>query len=260
MKNKTVGIIGFGNMGSSIAQGLKSKYPLFVFDKDKNKTKAAQGIKITDSLVDLAVQSDILLLAVKPQDFDGVLTELKDKTAGKLIISIAAGITTSYIEKLLPQAKVIRAMPNMPVVIGEGITALVRGSFADDKDLKIASRIFAIFGPAVTIEKEEFINAVTAISGSGPAYLFYFVMAILEAAKELNLDKDTANKLVYHTIVGSMNLLNKENFDAIGLIGKVASKGGTTEAALKIFDESKLNKIILNAIMAAYKRAGELSR
>ena len=101
---------------------------------------------------------------------------------------------------------------------------------------------------------------MTAISGSGPAYLFYFVMAILEAAKELNLDKDTANKLVYHTIVGSMNLLNKENFDAIGLIGKVASKGGTTEAALKIFDESKLNKIILNAIMAAYKRAGELSR
>ena len=164
-------------------------------------------------------------MAVKPQDFDGVLTELKDKTAGKLIISIAAGITTSYIEKLLPQARVIRAMPNMPLVIGEGITALAKGFFADDNDLKIAVEIFAIFGPAVTIEKEEFINAVTAISGSGPAYLFYFVMAILEAAKELDLDKDTANKLVYHTIAGSMNLLNKENFDAIGLIGKVASKG-----------------------------------
>lgn len=260
MKNKTIGIIGFGNMGSSIAQGLKSRYPLFVFDKDKNKTKAAQGIKALERLADLAVQADILLLAVKPQDFDGVLTELKDKTAGKLIISIAAGITTSYIEKQLPQARVIRAMPNMPLVIGEGITALARGFFADDKDLRIAVEIFEVFGTTVTIEKEEFINAVTAISGSGPAYLFYFVMAILEAAKELDLDKDTANKLVYHTIAGSMNLLNKENFDAEGLIGKVASKGGTTEAALKIFDESKMNKIILNAIMAAYKRAGELSR
>jgi len=260
MKNKAVGIIGCGNMGSSIAQGLKSRYPLFVFDKDKNKTKDVQGIKIADNLSDLANQADILLLAVKPQDFDSVLTELKDKTEGKLIISIAAGITTSYIEKQLPQARVVRAMPNMPLVIGEGITALVKGVFADDKDLRTAVEMFEAFGTAVTIEKEELINAVTAISGSGPAYLFYFVMAISEAAKELNLDEDTANKLVYHTISGSVNLLNKENFDAISLIGKVASKGGTTEAALKIFDERGMNKIILNAIMAAYKRAGELSR
>lgn len=260
MKNKTIGIIGFGNMGSSIAQGLKSKYSLFVFDKDKNKTKDAQGIKALDSLVDLAAQADILLLAVKPQDFDGILTELKDRSAGKLIISIAAGITTSYIEKQLPRSRVIRAMPNMPLVIGEGITALAKGGFADDKDLRIAVEIFEAFGTTVTIEKEEFINAVTAISGSGPAYLFYFVMAISQTAKELGLDQATANKLVYQTIAGSMNLLNKENFDAMGLIGKVASKGGTTEAALKIFDESGMNKIISKAIIAAYKRAGELSR
>ena len=146
MRNKTIGIIGYGNMGSSIAQGLKSKYQLYVFDKDKNKTKDAQGIKITDSLSDLAIQADILFLAVKPQDFDGVLTELKDKTAGKLIISIAAGITTSYIEKLLPQARVIRAMPNIGVKIGQSVTCLCAGALATGDDLALARDLFSCLG------------------------------------------------------------------------------------------------------------------
>lgn len=275
---KIIGIIGFGNMGEAIvSQGLKSNIRkarlrlenLIVSEKNTIR-KALAGkiyhVKVARDIIDLVGKSDIVIIAVKPQDIDMVLDEIGRavhiyKKIKILIISIVAGITVKYIEnKIAGQIKVIRAMPNMAASIGEGVTALAGGRFAADRDLRLAKGIFKIFGPTVDIYKEELINAVTAISGSGPAYLFYIFQAIKSAAEDLNLDKDTANKLIYHTIVGSANLLNKNKFDSQALINRVASKGGTTEAALKVFKERGLAEIINEAIRSAYKRADELSR
>ena len=282
MKNfllsRIIGIIGVGNMGEAIlARAIKDKAKdkrlsaknFIIVEKDRLKesfVKRIYNVKIASDVKELVFKSDIIIIAVKPQDIDSVLDAIHNalqicEEKWLLIISIAAGINTSYIEnKISPEVKVVRAMPNMPASIGEGITALAKGHFANTRDLNVAKEIFAILGPTVNIEKEELIDVVTAISGSGPAYLFYIVSAIVAAAKGLDLDKETANKLVYQTMIGSMDLLSRHSFDAETLISRVASKGGTTEAALKIFKERQLNEIIAEAIRSAYLRAKELSR
>lgn len=275
MKNKAVGIIGFGNMGSSIAQGLKSRYPLFVFDKDKNKTKDAQGIKALDSLADLAVQADILLLAVKPQDFDGVLTELKDKTAGKLIISIAAGITTSYIEKQLPRTRVVRAMPNIGVKIGQSVTCLCAGALATGNDLACARELCGYLGTVLEI-KETMMDAATAISGSGPGYEYddfasknisaanitedlknNHIKRLAEAAEDRGFSKDKAMFLAVNTSNATISIMKELDLKPSELCRQVASQGGTTEAGLKEIHRGGSWK---DAARAAENRAKELSR
>ena len=275
MKNKAVGIIGCGNMGSSIAQGLKSRYPLFVFDKDKNKTKDVQGIKIADNLSDLANQADILLLAVKPQDFDSVLTELKDKIAGKLIISIAAGISTKYIQKALGGARVIRAMPNIGVKIGQSVTCLCAGESSGVDDLTLARELFAGLGMVREI-KEEMMNAATAISGSGPGFEFEycdseginadtltekvkekFICSLAEAAQDCGFNKEDAMFLAAATTNSTIALMKKTGLPPSELMIQVASKGGTTEAGL---EEIHRGGSWVDAAKAAVARAKELSK
>ncbi|PIQ88289.1 MAG: pyrroline-5-carboxylate reductase [Candidatus Omnitrophica bacterium CG11_big_fil_rev_8_21_14_0_20_42_13] len=260
VKHEKIGIIGFGNMGLAIAERIKREHEVFVFDKDSQKIKNIPKIKSALGLADLVKKVDTVILAVKPQDFEAVLAEIKGYARGKLIISIAAGISTKYIEGKIDKVRVIRAMPNMPAQIGKGITALVKGRFAAPKDIKIAEKIFKAVGETVVMDKERLIDVVTALSGSGPAYLLFIFLALLAAAEGLGLDKKNANKLIYHTIIGSMDLLNKKSFDAKNLINKVASKGGTTEAALKVFIDRKLSKIICDAVVAAHKRAKQLSK
>lgn len=277
LSGRIIGIIGAGNMGEAIlAQAIKHRNrdkrvkarSFIIAEKDKLKAafvKKIYKVKSAYDVKELVLNSDIIIVAVKPQDIGGVLEEIQyalkaRKKKKVLIISIAAGINTSYIEsRILKGARVVRAMPNMPASIGKGITALCKGSSANTTDLSTAKEIFALLGATVVIKKEELINAVTAVSGSGPAYLFYIVSAVLAAAKRLGLDKETANALTYHTLIGSMDLLNGHNFDAQTLISKVASKGGTTEAALEVFNERQLGQIIIDAMQAAYQRAKELS-
>ncbi len=265
----TIGIIGCGNMGSAIlSQSLKHKKRNFIII-EKNKSRETfihrrYRTKTARDIADLVNKSDIVIIAVKPQDIDIVLNEISKsiKTSKKkiLVISIAAGIKTEYLERRITHnVRVIRAMPNMPSAIGEGITALVKGRFATDKDLKTAEKIFKALGETIAVSREALIDAVTAISGSGPAYFFFIFLAILKIAKDLGLDNKSANKLIYHTVVGSMNMLNKNKFDAETLISKVASKGGTTEAALRVFNEKGLRMVLIDAIEAAYKRSKELS-
>lgn len=269
-KRKTIGVIGCGNMGEAIiAQSLKRKeYSFAIFEKDKLKEAFASRIyriKTAENIADLVKKSDIIIIAVKPQDMDTVLDEVraaieKHKKIKILFISIAAGITTKYIQNRLGKIRIIRAMPNIPAQIGKGITALVKGRFAALKDMRTAEKIFKAVGETIIIDKEGLIDVVTALSGSGPAYLFFIFAELLAAAEGLGLDKKMANKFIYHTIIGSMDLLNKKKFDAQSLINKVASKGGTTEAALKIFVDKGLSRIISEAMLAAHKRAKELCR
>lgn len=287
--NEKIGIIGFGNMGSIIAEWLKLKYPVCVFEKDKEKVKNRSGITIAADIADLVKKSQILIIAVKPQDIDPVLREvkntIKDKPQGnglastsqshKLVISIAAGIPTAYIEKALGGGSVVRAMPNICARIGESVTCLSRGKSVSDEDLELAQEIFYYFGVTRIIE-EKMMNAVTAVSGSGPAYIFDFmeknsidpnnipqythddiIEHLEDAAEAVGFSPEDAQFLATNTVNSSINLVKKTKVDPEELKKQVASKGGTTEAALKVLQKGGNWS---EAAQAALKRAEELAK
>jgi len=261
MKTK-IAIIGGGNMGSAIIAGISKKYNVSVCEQDpKRRQQLKRKYKVaTGDLKTVVKRSQVIVLAVKPQSFDKVLKEIASHvTKDKLIISIAAGITCRYIEKKLGRKiHVIRTMPNLPVQVGGGITGICSGKAALKSDLKLAKNIFNCIGKTVDIEEKR-MDAVTAVSGSGPAYVFQFIEHFNNAAVSLGLDKKLANELVLQTIQGSLDLLEQEKKDAGQLRAKVTSKGGTTQAAIDVFQQNKSEKVFKSALSAAKKRAKELS-
>ncbi len=261
---KTIGIIGGGNMGEALIKGLVGK-KLFVPDGIlvcENDFRRAQSLKekYRISIKDLntvIVQASVVILAVKPQDMEIVLSEITESD-DNLFISIAAGLTTKYFEKRLGKPRVIRAMPNMPALIGEGITAICKGRYATGIDMREAGRILSAVGGVLEVQ-EKYMDAITAVSGSGPAYVFLFVEQWIAAAKSLGLSEEDAKCLVYETLTGSAHLLRKASFTASDLRAKVTSKGGTTEAAMKVFfNENIFGNLMKDALYAAKKRAKEL--
>ncbi len=273
-----IGVIGFGNMGSCLAQRLKSKEnQIWVFDKDKQKTKEISGINLAKNNSDLANKVDIVILAVKPQDFSLTLEEIKNDLKGKLVISIAAGISIAYIENILGEVKVIRTMPNMPARIGRGMTCLCKGKFATDQDLNFSRELFENLGVTLILN-EDMISEATAVSGSGPGYVFDWIenkninidnVASLERFREeftvlltgvaVNIgfvSKDAA-KLAKATVDGSIALIKESNLSAGELKKQIASKGGTTEAALEVLHNGGY---LDQAVKAAVLRARELSK
>ena len=262
-KKLCIGIIGGGNMGAAIIGGIRKKYRVLVCEKD-DKRRAFLKKNFRLSVNDLRVvveNSNVLILAVKPQDFDAILQELKGFITNKhLVISIAAGMTTPYIEKRLGRGvRVIRTMPNLPAQIGKGVTALCKGNSAKASDALVAKKIFDRLGATLAV-KEKDINAVTAVSGSGPAYIFNFVDCFIKAAQSLGLNEKDATSLVMQTMLGSMALLVGSYDSPRTLCEKVTSKGGTTEAALKVFHQARFEETFTRALKAAKKRAKELSR
>ncbi len=259
-----IGILGGGNMGTAIISRIFKDYSVLVCEKDRSRTTILKK-KYKASIVDtktLIQKSDIVILEVKPQDMEAVLAEIKTSLTKKNIVfvSIAAGLTTKFFEKHLGNSvRVIRTMPNMPAQIGEGVTALCKGQCATDKDLRTAEKIFAKIGEVVIVD-ESLMDSVTAVSGSGPAYVFLFAECFLKAAEDIGLNKATAQKLVAATLKGSVNLLAQSDDDAATLRAKVTSKGGTTQAAMDVFMKNNIEKTFIQAIAAAKKRAGELAR
>ena len=239
-------IIGAGNMGMAIASRIKDKALL----SDKYK-------RISDNIT-VAKRSGIIILAVKPQDIGEVLKEIKPYVKGKLIISIAAGVTTRSIEKALPGVRVIRVMPNMPAVVGKGISAVSCGKYATRRDFKIAFSVFSALGEVIEV-KEKMIDAVTAVSGSGPAYYFLFTYLLAKAAEASGLEKSIALKLARATFIGAAEVLKSSKLSTEELVKKVASKGGTTEAALEVFKQKKLEAIIKKAVKQAAHRSKNLT-
>ena len=257
-------IIGGGNMGAAILSGIKGQYSIILCEKDSQKARTLKkkyGVQLGD-FCSAIERSSIILLAVKPQDFEDVLSHLREHNHGgkKLIISIAAGITTQYIEKRLGKGvRVIRCMPNLPLLIGQGMTAFCAGRWATKKDLQSVAGIFKKVGQVVFVQ-EKWMNAVTAVSGSGPAYVFLFVECFLKAAKKLGFDEKQSKQLVIQTLKGSLELLEKSSDSPQVLRSKVTSKGGTTQAAMDVFLRSKIDKIFEVALKAAAKRAKELAK
>ncbi|MFH1414282.1 MAG: pyrroline-5-carboxylate reductase [Candidatus Omnitrophota bacterium] len=271
---KIIGLIGFGNMGSAIARGLIPDYKVFVFDKDKAKTDGAVGIQIASSSVYLIKSVETAIVAVKPQDFIQALAEISDFSNEKLIISIAAGITTAFIGEKLKGARIIRVMPNLPVAIGKGMTCLSKGESAKSKDLSLAEELFKKLGETLVIN-EKMINAATAVSGSGPGFFFSLIQdkekseitdyadkvylpRLEQAAKRVGFNAKEARVLASGTTAGSVALISTTDLSANALCKQVASPGGTTEAGLKILKNDIAN--LTDAVIAAKQRAQDLSK
>lgn len=266
-KDKRIGAIGLGNMGSAILNGLISgstikRRNLIGFDSDIDKSRAVKkrfGISIAKTIEDLASRSDILLIAVKPKDVYSVLGEISFCAKEKLYISIAAGIRTDSIERKLGNyPRVIRVMPNTPALVGEGMSVICKGRYATKFDLEVAGKIFLSIGDCVELA-EKYFDLATAISGSGPAYFFYLIEALIEIGEDLGLKKDIAKRLVAKTALGSAHSVVKSKEEAEALRRRVTSKGGTTEAAIKVFERNRVKEIIGEAVRAAVKRSKEMA-
>ena len=262
-RKRKIGIIGFGNMGSAIAERIKARYTVWLYDKDKNKLKGLKDIPVAQNNSDLVKKVDAVLLAVKPQDFDATLDEIRSAVSDKLIISIAAGIRTIYIEKFLGNVRVVRVMPNMPLRIGEGMSCLCKGRFATDDDLAFGQKLFDAAGRTLILD-EGLMNAATAVSGSGPAYVCYYLESkkqnlladFPKAAEGVGFSSKEAEFLVQATYSGTIDFLKKTKILPSELRIQVTSKGGTTEAALKVLDGGCS---LQDAVKAALIRAEELS-
>lgn len=266
----TIGFIGAGNMAEALIKGIISAQlykPRRIFIADilpqRLKQLSAQyGVQPLEDNAQLAEKADIVVLSVKPQNISEALAGIKTALRpGTLVISIAAGIKTANIASVLPDVPIVRAMPNTPALVGEGTAALFATASAKPH-LQNALDIFQAVGTAVVVEDEQLIDAVTATSGSGPAYFFLLMEEMIRAAARLGLDADTAKKLVLQTAKGAAVLATGADFGSRSpaeLREKVTSPGGTTEAALKVFAQGKFGELVERAMIAARDRAGELS-
>ena len=266
LTNKCIGFIGVGVMGSSIIKSLLMKSitsdQICIADKSPEKLeqlKSQYQVEVKE-IAPIGKSCNVIFLAVKPQDLADVLNELKQTIQPEtLVISIAAGKTIKFIEdQLQSNNSVIRAMPNTPAQIGKGISAIAAGTKVSGDELKIATELFSTTGEVVVVTEDK-IDAVTALSGSGPAYFFYFIEAMVKAGVELGLTDEIATKLAIETISGSAAMLKESNLDAATLRKNVTSPKGTTAAALEVFTNNDLENIILKAMSAAKNRAQELA-
>ena len=279
MKNKLY-FIGYGNMAEAIYQRIDKKLFGKIFLIEKNSERRVyineKNYKKTQVLKELNGikfnNSDIVLLAVKPNQIKSVCEEINSLILGKkdipIIISIAAGVTTSAIKNFIinnltnlqNDIDIFRAMPNLCARDGEAITGLYGKSKQINKSnlTTIISKIFKSIGEILWVKKESDLDIVTATSGSGPAYIFYFIDTMIKSAVELGLDKKNAKKLVIQTVIGSGKAgISIDNFAE--QISKVASKGGTTEAAINLLNKKNLDVIFTQAIKAAYSKSKEIS-
>jgi len=266
MESKVV-FIGAGNMAEAIVSGMEA-----------NGFCAIEKIVMTDLRTDrlhemekkysietsahnrVVENAEMVVLAVKPQVLAAVLKEiapfLKEET---LLISIAAGISCAKIEAALEgNPRVVRVMPNTPALVGQGAAAIAAGTFADQADMEVTKALLQCVGLTVCVEEKD-LDAVTALSGSGPAYVFYLLEAMLAAAEEMGLEKKTARALALQTVEGAARLMKDSGESATALRERVTSKGGTTEAAIYTLNDENVKEAVLKALKAAHHRSVELS-
>lgn len=268
LREKRVAFIGCGNMGSvlisgTLSSGLISKDKVLVTDIRPERLeyiREREGISITEKNREAVEKSDVIVLAVKPQVIGKVLSEIRDVVTGdKVIISIAAGITTGFIEEALgKEVPVVRVMPNTPCLVKTGASGISPGKYAGEQEETIAEEMFRGVGIVVKVP-EQMLDAVTALSGSGPAYIFYIIESLIEAGMEMGLSEDDARKLVSQTVLGAARMFVETGESPQVLRAKVTSPGGTTEAALKYLEEKGFQKILIAAVKEAAKRSKELS-
>jgi len=262
----TVAIFGAGVMGETLLSGLlRAGRPADdLVITERREDRAAEltekyGVRVLDN-ADAAALADTLVLVVKPQDMGGLLAEISAHVVqGNLVVSLAAGITTSYLESRLPEGRaVVRVMPNTPALVDQGMAAISAGAHCDASHLAEAQALLAATGQVVEVP-EKLQDAVTAISGSGPAYIFYVVEAMIEAGVVLGMPRSTATQLVVQTLFGAATMIKETGQHPTVLREQVTSPGGTTAAALRELDDHKVRAAFITAMEAAANRSRELA-
>ena len=263
-----LGIVGGGAMGSAlldgvIQAGLLKPDAIFLVETDQAKRESLQkrlGLKLCGSLGELAQECQLILLAVKPQVLPVVLEALGSVvTPGHLLISIAAGISLTALEKQIPQGRFVRVMPNTPARIRRGVAAYAIGNNVTPLEVGWVEAIFGCVGQAIIVP-EHLMDAVTALSGSGPAYVYYLLEALIDAGVLLGLGRDQAQTLAIETFIGAAELLKQTGEHPAKLRSEVTSPGGTTAAAVFELEKAGVTGILMTAVQAAARRSAELNR
>ena len=261
-----IAFIGGGNMAGALVGGLlangydRSAICVVELSAAARERLAAQhGVRATTAPDAAAMAADVLVMAVKPQDMKTALSSLAGRVQGKLVISIAAGVRVAAISRWLGGHRtLVRCMPNTPALIGSGIAALYALPEVSAEERKKAEVILGAVGEVVWVEEERLLDPVTAVSGSGPAYVFWFIEQLAASGEKLGLARDVSLKLALQTMLGSAKLAAQSDKPPAELRKQVTSKGGTTEAALRVFDEEKLAERFMKALEAASRRGAVL--
>lgn len=266
MSRLSIGFIGTGRIAQALISGLSHDPNIVICGYDKShdalhSVALQYNVQAEESLEGLARDVSIIILSVKPYQIAEVMGELKHALHGEhLIISVAAGISTGFIEANAPDGtRVIRVMPNTPAFIGEGMTALCKGAHATGDDLLAAERIFNAIGKTAVID-ESGMDAATAVSGSGPAYMFRIIDSLAEGGEACGLDRQTAQLLAAQTMLGAAKMVLSGRKSPEDLAREVTTPGGTTEAGLKAMDEHKVRQALVETVKAAASRSKELMK
>lgn len=262
-----IGFIGTGNVASAILggivpAGIAKPERIFCYDKDPERLWAARNIapfNCCKSNVEVMEKSEVVFLAVKPQNVSDVLDEIREAAKKEhLIITVCAGIKTSYIENQLENdVRVVRVMPNTPALIKCGASALAKGTYATEEDLALALSVFNVIGVAVEVEESD-MDAVTGLSGSGPAYIFYMTECLINAGVEIGLSSEVSEILAKQMVLGAAQLLNQRKESLKALREMVTTPGGTTAAGFEVLMGKDFDKIITETVKRAAERSKEL--
>lgn len=262
-------VIGAGNMGLAYAKALvKSEFlnqtNLMISDTNPEKTEELKKVSRFDVYTDLSEcmeKADILFIAVKPYHAEQLMSDLKPlMKKDQVVISIMAGVTIQSMQDGLGVRKVVRAMPNLPAQVGKGLTSFTASDEVSRLELSTVQQLLDTTGKSVHLDTENDVDASTGISGSGPAYVFYFMQSMMEAAQKMGFSDHDSKVLVAQTFEGAIELFNQSDLSPKGWMNKVASKGGTTRAALDSMEDNNLRDLIQEAAYAAFKRAVELGK
>lgn len=260
-----IGFIGCGKMASAMIKGVLSSGILGVNDIVAseisqglaNAKRAELGINVLVDNREVVKNSDVIFIAVKPHFIKDVLKEIKEGLKDKLVVSIAAGVSTKSIEDEIGEVAVIRVMPNAPAVIKEGISGIVKGSFANEDDVNFVQEFMSKIGKCIVVEETQ-MDVLTAISGSGPAFFYKIIHEMALAGEKLGLDYEKSKILAIQTAIGSAKLMQSSNLNAQDMINMVATKGGCTEVGLNYMDEADTKEIFFNLIKKTAEKSKEL--
>lgn len=269
LRDKTLAVLGAGMMGGALARGLvacgampPSGLRLFDTHAAKAESLAAElgsGAQAAPTSQAAVADADLVLLAVKPPMIAGVLAEIAPFVLpSQLVLSIAAGVRLATMEALLPGVPLIRTMPNTPCLVGLGATALSRGTHATEEHLRLAQSLFAAVGLSVVVP-EPLLDAVTGLSGSGPAYIYLVIEALADGGVKEGLTRDTARLLAAQTVLGAAQMVLSSDQHPAQLKDNVTTPGGTTIAALHVLERAGLRTALIDAVQASADRSRELS-
>lgn len=268
---KKIAFIGVGNMAHAIINGILNnskdftKDSIILFDKNPSQLDDLGFLTSANDAVQAVKDADFVVFAIKPQNFPDVLSELKNSgidTHGKVFITIAAGISCEYICSYLPNAAVVRAMPNTPMLIGQGVCSVCKNEYVSDDDFKTAFALFSALGVAFELTEDK-MNAIISLTSSSPAYIFLFIKALMDGAVKQGLefeDEKELRRIACSTVIGSAMLLMESEKSPEQLIKDVTSPGGTTAEAMKVFYGAEIENTVYEAMDACTKRAFELAK